>query len=124
MPAIINGTCRPKPAVAAEIAGPKTNPNPNEAPIIPNPFALFFTSVVSEITADATGIFPAVIPSNALATNRNIALGAKAAMKNDRAVPAIDNTNNGFLPYLSESLPMKGADINEHKEKSANNKPF
>ena len=122
--AIKNGTCNPNPTVAADIAGPKKNPNPKAAPIIPNPFALSFGGVVSEITALATGIFPAVIPSRARAKNKNKALGANAAITNESVVPAIDATSNGFLPYLSESLPIKGAEINEHKEKRANNRPF
>ncbi len=119
-----NGTCVPNPTVAAEIAGPNTNPNPNEAPMIPNPFALSFISVVSEITAEATGIFPAVIPSSARAINRNSAVGAKAAIKNDSAVPPRDKTSNGLRPYLSESLPIKGVERKEHTEKSANKRPF
>ena len=123
-PAIKNGTDVPNPSVKAEIAGPKTNPNPNDAPIMANPRALSLGSVVSEMTADATGIFPAVIPSNARARKRKIALGANARTKNDKAVPAIDITRRGFLPYLSESLPIMGADKKAHKENSAKRRLF
>ena len=80
--------------------------------------------VVSDITAEATGIFPAVIPSSARAKNRKIAFGAKAAITKETVVPIMDATSNGFLPYLSESLPIKGVEINEQREKRANSIPF
>ena len=110
--AIINGYDRLMPTVSADIAGQKIKPNPNDAPIIPNPFARSLGSVVSVITAAATGMLPAVIPSIARAINKNIALGANAINKNDNAVPAIEITSKGFRPYLSDSLPMIGVEIN------------
>lgn len=100
------------PTVSAEIAGPKINPNPNEAPMIPNPLARSLGSVVSVITAEATGMFPAVIPSRARAIKRNSALGANAIKINDNAVPVIETIRRGFRPYLSESLPITGVEIN------------
>ncbi len=123
-PAIIKGMEAPKPTVKAEIAGPKIKPKPKEAPIIPNPLALSFGLVVSEITAEATGIFPAVIPSKALAKKRIAALGAKAVMKKERAVPKSDIIRRGFLPYLSDSLPISGVEINWQIEKRENSKPL
>ena len=111
-PAMIKGSAGLIDTVTAEIAGPNTNPNPNAAQSMPKPFVLSSGFVVSEITAEATGMFPAVIPSNALAIKRNRALGANAAKKKESAVPASDINKSGFLPYLSESLPITGVDIN------------
>lgn len=71
MPAMIKGREGDIDTVRADIAGPKINPNPKEAPMIPNPLALCSCDVVSDITAEATGILPAVIPSKALAIKRN-----------------------------------------------------
>ena len=110
--AIRKGMAAVIPTVAADIAGPKINPNPNDAPIIPKPFALFSSVVVSEITAAATGRFPAVIPSKALAKNKNMALGANAIMRNESAVPRIEIISKGFLPYLSDILPIMGVERN------------
>lgn len=111
-PAIMKGNDCPKPTVKAEIAGPKKKPKPKEAPIIPKPFALSFGWVVSEITAEATGILPAVIPSKARARNKKIALGAKAAIKKDTAVPVREIKSKGFLPNLSDIRPIIGVAIN------------
>ena len=55
-------------------------------------------------------MFPAVIPSRALAINKNIALGAKAIVKNDTAEPISEIARSGFLPYLSDNLPIIGVD--------------
>jgi len=123
-PAIINGSDKEIPTVNADIAGPKTNPNPKAAPIIPNPFALFSRDVVSEITADATEIFPAVSPSSARAKKRKNALGAKACMKNDITVPTIDIIKRGLLPYLSDNLPITGVEKNAQREKTEKRSPF
>jgi len=123
-PAIINGTFSPYLNVTADIAGPKTKPKPNAAPIIPKPFALSLSDVVSEMTADATGIFPAVIPSKARAKKRKNALGANAAIKKETAVPKIDEIRRGRLPNLSERRPMIGVEINWHIEKIAKSNPF
>jgi len=99
-------------SVKAEIAGPKINPNPNEAPIIPNPLARSWGAVVSEITAEATGILPAVMPSSARAKNRKIADGANAIMKNEMAVPASEISSNGLRPNLSDIRPITGVERN------------
>lgn len=107
-PAIIKGSAGLIDTVKAEIAGPKTNPKPKAPQRIPKPLVLSSGFVVSDMTAEATGIFPAVIPSSALAMNRNIALGAKAAIKKDAAVPIKEISNKGFLPYLSERRPIIG----------------
>lgn len=112
IPATINGSEAEYDTVRAEIAGPKINPNPHEAPITPNPRARYSCDVVSEITAEITGIFPAVIPSNARAIKRKMAFGANAAIKNETAVPKIEIKRSGFLPYLSDILPMTGVAIN------------
>lgn len=122
--AIINGMASPYPTVSAEIAGPNTNPNPNDAPMIANPFARSWGLVVSEMTAEATGILPAVMPSSARAKNSIHALRAVAIRKKEMAVPVIDMTKRGFLPYLSESLPMIGVDKNWPMEKIENSRPF
>ena len=124
MAAIIKGYVAFVATVAAEIIGPNINPNPKDAPIIPKPFARSFGGVVSVITAVATGIFPAVIPSNARAIKRKIALGANAMRRNEATVPLSEIMSNGRLPYLSDSLPMIGVDKNWHKENVANNRPF
>jgi hypothetical protein len=122
--AIKKGALSPNCTVAAEIAGPNRNPKPNEAPIIPNPLARSCGGVVSEITAEATGILPAVIPSKALARKRKIALGANAAIIKEIAVPVIEITNKGFLPYLSDNLPISGVDKKEQRENKAKRSPF
>lgn len=111
-PAIRNGTAFPKPIVKAEIAGPNTNPKLKAALIIPKALGLSSGFVESEITAKATGTFPAVSPSIARATKRNNAVGAKAITKNEAAVPVIDIKRSGFLPYLSDNLPIIGVEIN------------
>src|SRR5438876_213378 len=98
IPAIIKGTALPHPTVNAAMAGPKTNPKLKAAPIRPKALGLSLTSVESEITAKATGILPAVRPSRDLAKKRNNALGAKAVMKNDIAVPAIERRRRGRRP--------------------------
>ncbi len=121
---MIKGRLSEYPTVNAEIAGPNINPNPNEAPIIPKPFARSFSEVVSVMTADATGILPAVMPSRARAINKNMALGANAIKKNERAVPVNDATRSGFLPYLSDILPIIGVDKNWQTENVANKSPF
>ena len=77
----------------------KINPNPKLAPIIPNPLARSSGLVVSEMTAEATGILPAVRPSSARARNKNMALGANAMRKKDAAVPAMERTRSGLRPY-------------------------
>lgn len=123
-PAIINGRDGEMPTVRAEIAGPTTNPNPKDAPIIPNPFARSSGLVVSEITADATEIFPAVNPSNPRAKNKKMALGANACIKNEITVPTIEIIRSGRLPYLSEKRPITGVAMNEQTEKMENNMPF
>lgn len=107
-PAITKGIDDPNPTVRAEMAGPKTKPKPKAAPITANPFVRSLRSVVSEMTADTTGMLPAVSPSKALAKKRKMALGAEAAIKKDKAVPTKDRTSMGFLPYLSDILPMIG----------------
>jgi len=122
--AIKNGICVPNPTVKAEIAGPKKNPKPNDAPIIPNPFARLCDSFVSEMTAATTGILPAVIPSRARAKKRKIAFGATASNKKEVAVPAIEVTKSGFLPYLSERRPIIGAEKNEHRKKVDKRRAF
>lgn len=124
IPAIINGNDGEIPTVNAEIAGPKTNPNPNDAPIMPNPFALSSGLVVSEITAVATEIFPAVSPSSARAKNKKIAFGAKACKKNEATVPIMEIIKSGLLPYLSDILPIIGVAKNAQMEKSENKSPF
>jgi hypothetical protein len=78
---------------------------------------------VSEITAKTTGTFPAVSPSSARAIKRNIALGAKAIVKKDAAVPSIEIRSIGRLPYLSDNLPISGVDINWQIEKVAKLRP-
>lgn len=123
-PAIIKGVASETPIVKAEIAGPNTKPNPHDAPIMPKPLALSFSSVVSEITADKTGRLPAVIPSRARAINRNKALGAKAIIKKDKAVPPSEIIRRGLLPYLSDNLPIIGVERNWHNEKMEKSKPF
>lgn len=124
IPAIINGKDGEIPTVSAEIAGPKTNPNPKDAPIIPNPFALFSGVVVSEITAVATEILPAVNPSSARAKNKNIAFGAKACIKKETTVPTIEMIRSGLLPYLSDIRPIIGVATNAQIEKIENKRPF
>jgi len=109
---MINGTAVEKPTVNAAIAGPNTNPNPKDAPIMPNPFARSSGLVVSEITAMATGILPAVIPSSARAIKRTMAFGAQESKKNERAVPEMDAISRGFLPNLSDMRPIIGVDKN------------
>jgi hypothetical protein len=79
---------------------------------------------VSEITAWATGKFPAVNPSSARAKNKKIALGANAIVKKEIAVPASEIAKRGFRPYLSESLPIIGVEINWQTENKANRRPF
>jgi hypothetical protein len=106
------------------MAVPKINPNPKDAPIIPNPFARYLGSVVSEIIADATGMFPAVMPSSARAMNKKIAFGAKAIIRKERAVPVIEIIKRGFRPYISDKRPITGVDKNWHTENKANNSPF
>ena len=123
-PAIIKGSAGLIPTVNAEIAGPKKNPNPNAAPKIPNPLARDLASVVSEITAEMTGIFPAVIPSRARERKRKSALGAKAAIKNEREVPSSEITSIGLRPYLSDNLPIIGFEIKAQSEKRAKRRPF
>jgi hypothetical protein len=98
--------------VNAEIAGPKINPKLNADPIRPNALGRSSGFVESEITAKATGIFPAVSPSSARARKRNMKLGAKAIVKKDAAVPIIEIRSNGLLPYLSDNLPIIGVEIN------------
>src|SRR5260221_6172663 len=110
--AIIKGREGLIPTVKAEIAGPAIKPNPKAAPIIPNPFARSFISVESEITAVATGTFPAVKPSRARAKNKNIAEGANAIVIKDITVPINDTISNGLLPNLSDNLPITGEEIN------------
>ena len=122
--AIINGSDGFIPTVKAEIAGPAMKPNPKAAPIIPNPFARSSGFVVSEMTAVATGIFPAVRPSRALAINKNMTEGAKAIVRNEITVPISEMTKSGFLPYLSENLPITGVDRNWQRENKENSKPF
>ena len=112
IPATINGTPKPNPSVNEAVAGPNTNPKFSAEPISPNAFARSSGFVESEMTANATGILPAVNPSNALAKKRKKAFGAKAVIKNDIAVPRIDMINNGLRPYLSDNLPMIGVEIN------------
>lgn len=111
-PAIINGIPMPKPTVIAEIAGPKIKPKLKAAPIKPNAFALCSGLVESEMTAKATGIFPAVNPSRARAIKRKIAFGANAIRKNEPAVPSIEISSIGLRPYLSERRPIIGVEIN------------
>lgn len=124
IPAIINGNDGEIPTVRAEIAGPKTNPNPKDAPIMPNPFARSAGVVVSEITAEATDIFPAVRPSNPRARKRKNALGAKACIKNDMTVPIMEIIRSGLLPYLSDKRPMNGVARKEQIEKIEKRSPF
>ncbi len=124
IPAIINGNAALIPTVKDAIAGPKTNPKPKDAPRIAKPFPLFFSSVVSEIIAEITGIFPAVIPSRALAKNKNIALGANAIIKNETLEPINEIAKRGFLPYLSDSLPIIGVAISWQSENKENKSPF
>ena len=122
--AIINGKESLIPTVKDVTAGPKTKPKPNAAPRIAKPLPLFFSSVVSEITADITGMLPAVIPSSARAKNKKIALGANAIVKNDTADPASEIARSGFLPYLSDSLPIIGVAISWHSENKEKRSPF
>ena len=124
IPAIINGTPDPKPKVSAEIAGPKTNPKLKADPISPKARALSCGFVESEITANATGILPAVNPSSARAINKNSAFGANAMVKNDAAVPKIEISKRGRLPYLSDSRPIIGVAKNWQIENIANKSPF
>ena len=124
IPEIIKGIDKLIPDVKEAIAGPNTKPKPNEAPRTAKPFPLFFSSVVSEIIADITGTFPAVIPSRALAKNKNIALGAKAIVKKDIAEPSSETTKSGFLPYLSESLPIIGVAMSWQTENNEKSSPF
>src|SRR3989344_978073 len=107
-PAIINGKEAEYDTVKADMAGPKIKPKPKEAPIMPKPLALCSWVVVSEMTAEATGILPAVMPSRARAIKRNQKLGAKAIIKKDIAVPRIEKINMGLLPYLSDIRPIIG----------------
>lgn len=123
-PAIINGRDGEIPTVKAEIAGPMTKPKPNDAPIIPNPFALSSGLVVSEMTAVATEIFPAVNPSSARAKNKKKAVGAKACIKKEITVPIIEMIKRGLLPYLSDILPIIGVAKKAHIEKREKSKPF
>jgi len=124
IPAIIKGRAALIPTVNEAIAGPKTKPNPKDAPRIANPFPLFFSSVVSEMIAEITGMLPAVIPSRALAINKNIALGAKAIMKKEIAEPIKEIARSGFLPYLSDNLPIIGVAISWQSENKENKSPF
>src|SRR3989338_4458626 len=105
---MINGKDGDMPTVNAEIVGPNTKPKPKEAAMIPKPRGLSFGSVVSDITAIATGIFPAVIPSSIRPKNRKSTLGAKAKVKKERAVPTSENRSIGLLPYLSDIRPIIG----------------
>lgn len=123
-PAIKKGRVAPKPMEKAAIAGPKTNPKLRADPMSPKAFARFSGLVESEITAKATGILPAVSPSSALERKRNKALGAKAIIKKDKAVPEMDKRSIGLRPYLSDKRPMMGVEINWHMEKRANSNPF
>lgn len=123
-PAMIKGNEAECATVRADIAGPKMKPNPNDAPIIPNPRVLCSCEVVSDIIAEATGIFPAVMPSSARAKNKNIALGANAMIKNEIAVPKIEMIRRGLLPYLSDILPMMGVEMNWQIENNENKSPF
>lgn len=111
-PAIIKGTPSPKPMVKAATAGPNTNPKLKAAPTKPNARGRSSGFVESEITANTTGIFPAVNPSSARARNKNNAFGANAIIKNDATVPKIEVTNKGRLPYLSDKRPIIGVDAN------------
>ena len=120
----MNGICNPYGRDTVAINGPKMKPKPKDAPMRPNPFARSFSDVVSEITAEATEIFPDVKPSRARARNRKRAFGANAAIKNEIAVPISEMSKSGFLPYLSESLPITGVAKNWQREKIANNIPF
>ncbi len=110
--AMIKGREGLMPTVTAEMAGPATKPMPKAAPIIPKPFALSSGLVVSEMTAVATGILPAVRPSRARAMNKKMAEGARAIMIKEMTVPMSETTNSGFLPYMSDHLPITGVEIN------------
>jgi hypothetical protein len=123
-PAITNGTEEPNPTVNAAIAGPKIKPKLNAALIIPKALGLSSGFVESEITAKATGMFPAVIPSSMRAINRKIKFGANAIRKKEIAVPIIDINSKGFLPYLSDIRPIIGVEINWQIENEAKRSPF
>jgi hypothetical protein len=69
-------------------------------------------------------MFPAVKPSSARAKKRKKALGAKAVIKKDTAVPIIDKRSMGRLPYLSDSRPIIGVETNWHIENIAKSNPF
>ena len=111
-PAIIKGSEALIPTVTAAIAGPKINPKLNAALTNPNAFARSSGLVESEITANATGMFPAVIPSSMRAKKRKRTFGANAIIKKEPAVPIIETRRRGRRPYLSESRPIIGVEMN------------
>jgi hypothetical protein len=45
-------------------------------------------------------------------------------MKKETAVPINEKISSGFLPYLSESLPITGVAIKEHSAKVEKRRPF
>jgi hypothetical protein len=45
-------------------------------------------------------------------------------MKKDKAVPESERRRSGFLPYLSDNLPINGVAKNWKKEKIAKSIPF
>lgn len=95
--------------------GPIINPKPNVAPMSPNVLALFCGAVMSAIAACATDMFPPVMPSSARAaksSGKDLKIIPKTNKTYERPVPIFDIIRIGFLPYLSESLPRTGADMN------------
>ena len=70
----------------------------------------------------ATDIFPPVMPSKILATNNIDPVWADANNAKERLVPKILRSNIGFLPNLSESLPIIGVARNWKNEYEANRK--
>src|SRR3989339_862297 len=124
MPAMIKGQASPNPTVRAAIPGPNTKPKLSEAPTIPKALARSSIDVESEMTAKATGIFPAVSPSKARAINKNRTLGAKAMTKNESAVPNNDKSNIGLRPYLSDKRPIIGVEKNWQTEYKAKRRPL
>jgi hypothetical protein len=99
------------------IAGPKTNPRENATLIRPMPLVLSSGGVTSDIAASAAEILAANTPANARARIRSnmdfmIPENTRASTKKERKLPVRLIIRIGLRPYLSESEPQTGENIN------------
>lgn len=111
------------------IAGPKTNPRENATLIRPIPFVLSSGGVTSDIAARAAEILAANTPANARASiSKSMDLiipeNTKASTKKERKLPVRLIIKIGLRPYLSDSEPQTGENMNCIRENIPTVKPI